>query len=119
MSEFKPRKIKFKAWDEENRLLMRLNSIDCNKGELVKKDHVLLQFTGLHDKDGEEIYDQDILMISLEKYIVFWNEAQNGWYYSALKSRHSFSPFLMKEASIMKRFCNYYELIEKPDEGKK
>lgn len=112
MNEFKPRKIKFKAWDKESRLLMRLNSIDCNKGELVKKDHVLLQFTGLHDKDGEEIYDQDILMISLEKYIVFWNENQNGWYYSALKSRHSFSPFLMKEASSMKRFCNYFELTE-------
>jgi hypothetical protein len=110
MSEFKPRKIKFKAWDMESRLLMRLNSIDCNKGELVKKDHVLLQFTGLYDKDGEEIYDQDILMISLEKYIVFWNETQNGWYYSALKSRHSFSPFLVKEAAGMKRFCNYFEL---------
>ena len=42
MNEFKPRKIKFKAWDTEHKLLMRLNSIDCNKGELVKKDHVLL-----------------------------------------------------------------------------
>ncbi|MFM9840399.1 MAG: YopX family protein [Cyclobacteriaceae bacterium] len=114
MNDFKPRKIKFKAWDKESRLLMRLNSIECNKGELVKKDHVLLQFTGLYDKDGEEIYDQDILMISLEKYIVFWNETQNGWYYSALKSRHSFSPLLMKEAAGMKRFCNYFELTEQP-----
>lgn len=110
MSDFKPRKIKFKAWDTESRLLMRLNSIDCSKGELVKKNHVLLQFTGLLDKEGEEIYDQDILMISLEKYIVFWNETQNGWYYSSLKNRNSLSPFLTSNASVMKRFCNFFEL---------
>ena len=119
MSEFKPRKIKFKAWDSEHRLLMRLNSIECSKGELVKRDHILLQFTGLLDKDGEEIYDQDILTISMERYIVFWNENQNGWYYSALKSRHSFSPFLEKQATTMKRFCNNFELAERPEEKKR
>jgi len=53
--EYKPRKMMFKAWNKETRLLMRLNSIDCVKGELVKKDHILLQFTGLYDKQKEEI----------------------------------------------------------------
>lgn len=118
MNEFKPRKIKFKAWDSEHRLLMRLNSIECNKGELVKKNHILLQFTGLLDKDGEEIYEQDILTISLDRYIVFWNENQGGWYYSSLKSRHSFTPFLEKQANGMKRFCNSLEIAEKPEEKK-
>ena len=70
--EFKKRKIKFKAWDQEHKLLMRLHSIDCNKGELFKKDHVLLQFTGLCDKDGEEIYEMDVLLLSLEKRVSRW-----------------------------------------------
>ena len=118
MEEFKPRKIKFKAWDTEHRLLMRLNSIDCNKGELVKKHHVLLQFTGLLDKDGEEIYDQDILMISLDKYIVFWSETHNGWHYSPLKNRNTHAPFLAKEAASMKRFSNYFELNAPTDDKK-
>jgi hypothetical protein len=118
MGEFKTRKIKFKAWDSEHQLLMRLNSIECTKGELVKKDHILLQFTGLVDKAGEEIYDHDILTISLEQYIVFWNEDQNGWYYSALKSRNSFSPFQQKQAATMKRFCNHFELAKAPKEKK-
>ena len=115
MNEFKPRKIKFKAWDIESRLLMRLNSIDCNKGELIKKNHVLLQFTGLHDKEEEEIYDQDILMLSLEKFIVFWNESKNGWFYSPLKNPEIHSPLLAKEAGAMKRFCNHFELTGQED----
>ena len=110
MPDFTPRKIKFKAWDEEHRLLMRLNSIECSKGELVKKNHVLLQFTGLLDKEGEEIYDMDVLFVSLDKYIVFWNDVKNGWYFSPLSNRENHSPFLIKDAERMKRFGNFFEL---------
>lgn len=108
--EFKKRKIKFKAWDLEHRLLMRLNSIDCNKGELLKKDHVLLQFTGLCDKEGEEIYEMDVLLVSLEKLVVFWNVSKNGWYYSPLLHPDTHVPLLDVEAIQMKRFCSYFEL---------
>lgn len=108
--EFKKRKIKFKAWDQEHRLLMRLNSIDCNKGELIKKDHVLLQFTGLYDKDGEEIYEKDVLLVSLQKLVVFWNESKSGWYYSPLLNPDTQTPLLEEEATRMKRFCSYFEL---------
>lgn len=118
MNEFKSRKIKFKAWDQEHKLLMRLNSIDCSKGELVKKHHILLQFTGLLDREGEEIYDHDVLMISMEKYIVFWNDTQNGWSYSPLNNRNTHAPFQSKEAEKMKRFSNYFELSSQPDEKK-
>ena len=111
--EYKKRKIKFKAWDQEHKLLMRLNSIDCNKGELFKKDHVLLQFTGLYDKDGEEIYEMDVLLLSLEKLVVFWNESKNGWYCSPLLNPDTQVPLLDVEAVRMKRFCSYFELQSK------
>ena len=108
--EFKKRKIKFKAWDIESRLLMRLNSIDCNKGELFKKEHILLQFTGLLDKEGEEVYELDVLMISLEKFVVHWNDKANGWYYSPISNFSQGNPFLIQDAGRMKRFCSYFEL---------
>jgi hypothetical protein len=111
--EFKKRKIKFKAWDQEHKLLMRLNSIDCNKGELFKKDHVLLQFTGLYDKDGDEIYEMDVLLASLDKLVVFWNDSKNGWHYSPLSNRDTHMPLFDVDAMRMKRFCSYFELQSK------
>ncbi len=114
MNHFTPRKIKFKAWNSEAKLLMRLNSIDCNKGELFRKDHVLLQFTGLYDKEQEEIYDMDILLIYSEKYLVFWNQEKNGWYFSALDNPETLEPFLKSNALVMKRLGSYFELTQAP-----
>jgi hypothetical protein len=108
--DFKPRKIKFKAWNTDTQLLMRLNSIDCNKGELFKKDHILLQFTGLYDKQGEEVYDMDVLLIYSDKYLVFWDEEKGGWFYCALENRANILPFREADGLKMKRFCSYFEL---------
>lgn len=108
--DFKARKIKFKAWDTENRLLMRLNSIECNKGELRKKDHILLQFTGLLDKEGDEIYEMDILLIYDDKHLVFWHESKGAWYIRPLAGAAPEQPFLAAEAEKMRRFCSFFEL---------
>jgi hypothetical protein len=110
MNEFTPRKIKFKAWNKEARLLMRLNSIDFQKGELFKKNHILLQFTGLHDKDGEEIYDQDITLIDYTQFRIFWNVEKNGWFYCPLLKPQQQEPFVAGIPEKMKRFCNYFEM---------
>lgn len=109
--EFKPRKIKFKAWNTDTRLLMRLNSIECNKGELFKKDHILLQFTGLYDKEGEEVYDMDVLLVAASKYVVYWNEQKGGWFYSPVENQLDMQPLL--DAQKMRRFCSYFELDAK------
>ena len=90
--------------------MMRLNSIECNKGELYKTSHILLQFTGLYDKEGEEIYDRDIILLGYEKYLVFWNAEKNGWYYSPLLQRDLQESFVAGVPEKMKRFCNHFEL---------
>ena len=109
MKPFSPRTFKFKAWNQEAKLLMKVSSIECVKGELCKKDHVLLQFTGLYDKNEEEIYEMDILISSNQKFIVRWHEENNGWYILPFPRQDSFKILQQEFAGGLKRLCNYFE----------
>jgi hypothetical protein len=109
MDFYLPRKLIFKAWNKETKLLMRLNSIECIKGELFKKDHILLQFTGLYDKQQEEVYDRDVVLIGSAKFIVMWDLVRNAWgLYTLGKSQESI-PFVADMAAKAIRLCSYFE----------
>lgn len=110
MDLFVPRKLKFKAWNKDTRLMMRLNTIDYAKGELYKKDHILLQFTGLSDSQGDEIYDMDVLLIGKTKYVVQWSPELNHWLLRSLQDKEE-KPF--ERAAVVKanRLCSYFETL--------
>jgi hypothetical protein len=109
MEFFTPRKLIFKAWNKEAQLLMRLNSIDCKKGELFKKDHILLQFTGLYDKQQDEIFEMDIMMVKSEKFLVLWDEQRSGWNLVQLNNKSIAEPFVKENASKARRLWNFFE----------
>lgn len=107
--QYTPRKLLFKAWNRETKLLMRLNSIDCVKGELVREGHILLQFTGLYDKQHEEIYEMDVILIGGNKYMVTWDFNHNGWGLTSFPEAGEAKRFAKALSEDALRICNYFE----------
>ena len=52
------REIKFRAWNKAGKIMLNWDTI---KYQLNNQHFELMQFTGLHDKNGKEIYEGDIV----------------------------------------------------------
>ena len=65
------REIKFRAWDD-NKMIYPTNALSNRNRffRLIREDAILMQYTGLKDKNGKEIYEGDIVCANGNKTIL-------------------------------------------------
>ena len=76
------REIKFRVWDgKEMREPPPLNEWDMEDGEFWVSycDNPIMQYTGLRDKNGREVYDGDLPGGIWEEHRVQWCHKCHGW----------------------------------------
>ena len=84
------REIKFRAWDTENNEMCQIDAVFLDDGDvegrrpsggaavLEKGEYTLMQYTGLKDRNGVEIYEGDIFDNGRVKGVVVWDN--NGYW---------------------------------------
>ena len=93
-------RLKFRVWDNRNKtysvypyggyalsdnggLLWLRSDYDCVG--INTEDVVIEQCTGLKDKNGELVFESDIVFINGEKWLVIWNDEDCAFFFSNLK----------------------------------
>jgi len=85
------REIKFRSWDKEQKVMYEVKKVDFSEQKVFCKQYYLndwkfseielMQYTGLKDATGKEIYEGDIILFrDIKHKVVFIDQHNNDEY---------------------------------------
>jgi len=116
--------IKFRAWDKINKEMYLVNKLEFDRDlitlelpkgnepweamSIPKSQIILMQFTGLFDKNGKEIYEFDLVKHkdTGQVSVVEWSSGDWGWLMRSIKS---WNPKAQFDSSTDEVIGNIYE----------
>lgn len=123
------REIKFRAWHTEHKTMVNGTtgwltiwdggfSYRDKCGYSENENLILMQFTGLHDKNGEEIYEGDVVMFEWGHFYghpnivtpIKWEDA--GWHPFLLEWRDNTGEFVSENATVIGNIYENPELLK-------
>ncbi len=113
------REIKFRAWNEVMEKMFTWNDfLNTNmKNTFIAPEStamILMQFTGLHDKNEKEIYEGDIVKVEkVDLAQIIWDEDRMAWGIKPINDFYFDSPLLADNTDLeLEVIGNIYETPE-------
>ncbi len=118
------REIKFRVWNKDgNKWVKNLTYCIDDFSTTNKEWHIVMQYTGLKDKNGKEIYEGDILRYSdgsdVSTHKIFWDDKAARFYDIRLEdgdSATSYDDFeFFTEAKVIGNIYENPELLKQSE----
>ena len=109
------REIKFRAWDIEKKQMLHIHTLFLKNKDEICPPGILMQYTGLKDKNGKEIYEGDIVRhpIYSKNLSIIWHDGKYvSMFVASYDGKHGLETIALTVCEVIGNIYENPELCE-------